>query len=83
MFQILRRQVAPDSHESKVDRLLAEAPEMLVQTPLIVGMNRTDSDLRAVEHPDIDTIFLSVDHHAAIFPQHHTCTHAIESPPRP
>ena len=54
---------------------------MLVQAFLIVGPNRTDSDLRAVERPDIDTIFLSVDYHAAIFPQHNTHTHAFE--PRP
>ena len=54
---------------------------MIVEALLIVGQNRTDSDRGAVEHPDIDTIFLSVDHHAAIFPQHHTCTHAIS--PRP
>ena len=81
MLQILRRQVAPDSHESKVDGLLAEASEMIVQTLLIVGMNRSNPHRSAIEHPDINAIFPRVDQHVAIFPQHHTCTHAIS--PRP
>ena len=40
---------------------------MLVQAFPIVGANRTDSDRGAVEHPDLDTIFLRVDQHVAIF----------------
>ena len=49
-LQILRRQVAPDPHESKIHGLLAESLEMLVQALLIVGPNRADSDRGAVQH---------------------------------
>ena len=81
MLQILRRQIAPDSHESKVDGLFTHAPEVIVEALLIVGTNRSNPHRGAVEHPDINAIFPRVDQHVAIFPQHHTCTHAISLAP--
>src|SRR5271154_5246747 len=52
--QIIRRQVAPDSHEAEIDRLRAEPLEMIVQAIAIVGTNRADSHDRAVEHRCVD-----------------------------
>src|SRR5580700_7497170 len=66
MLQILRRQVAPDSHESKIDRLLAEPLEMLVQAFLIVGTNCADQDRVTIEHRDLDAIVRRVDQHFVI-----------------
>src|ERR1700731_5353086 len=65
MLQILRRQVAPDPHESKINRLLAEPLEVLVQTFPIVGTNCADQDRGAVEHRDLDAIVPRVDQRVA------------------
>ena len=66
-LQIVRRQVAPDSHESKIDGLFAEAPEMIMQALLIVGTNRADSNRAAVEHRSLDAVIPRVDQYVAIF----------------
>src|SRR5260370_590432 len=65
-LQILRRQMGPDPHESKINRLLAKPLEMIMQPLLIVTTNRPNPYCAAVKHPDIDTIFLRVDQHVAI-----------------
>src|SRR6266481_7844661 len=65
-LQILRRQGAPDPHESKIDGLLTKPLEVLVQALLIVRANRANSYRSAVEHRRIDGIILRVDQHLAI-----------------
>ena len=59
-LQILRRQIAPDPHESKINRLLAKPPEMLMQPVFIVSPNRPNPHRDAIEHRSLDAIFLCV-----------------------
>src|SRR5271156_7032002 len=66
MLQIVGRQVAPNPHESKIDRLLAHAFEMIVQALLIVGANRANPHRGAVEHRRVGEIFTRVDRHVVI-----------------
>src|ERR1700735_2124805 len=61
--EIVRRQVALQPHESKIDRLLAESAKMLVQPFLIVRPNRPDTDAGAVEHRRVDAIFSRLAYH--------------------
>ena len=62
-FQIIRRQIAPDPHESKINRLLAKPPEMRMQPLLIVATNRPNPNRATIEHSNVDTIFLRVVNH--------------------
>jgi acetyl-CoA acetyltransferase len=49
-LQIIGGQVAPDTHEAKIDRLFAEAVKVLEQALLVIGTNGADLDGAAVEH---------------------------------
>ena len=60
VLQIGGRQIAPDSHETKINRLPAQTPEMLMQAFLIVRTNRANSDRAAVDHPRVDTVVARV-----------------------
>jgi hypothetical protein len=70
VLQIGRRQISPDSHETKINRLPAETFKMLMQALFVVRTNRADADSAAVDHRRIDAIvprlarYFSVTHFA-------------------
>src|SRR6266481_639595 len=65
--RIFSANVAADSHEAKVDRLLAESAKMLVETILIVGGDGADSDRSAVAQRGVDGVFSGIDAHVPIY----------------